>query len=543
MLRLTDLKLPLGHGEGAIRSALLKRLRIPERDLIAFSVFRRSTDARKKAAITLTYTLDVEVADEARLLKRFATDRNLSRAPDMTYRFVARAPAQVAKRPVVIGAGPCGLFAALVLAQMGFRPIILERGKVVRERTKDTWGLWRRSVLDPESNVQFGEGGAGLFSDGKLHSQIKDPHHHGRKVLSEFVAAGAPVEILTLGKPHIGTFRLVGIVENMRRSIEELGGEYRFESRVDDLDIEIGRDGLRRVRGVVLADGIHIATDRVVLAIGHSARNTFEMLWRRGVAMEAKPFSIGVRIEHPQSLIDRCRFGDSRPELGAADYKLVHHASNGRSVYSFCMCPGGTVVAATSEAGRVVTNGMSQYSRNERNANAGLVVGVSPADYPGDPLAGIAFQRQWEARAFMAGGATYAAPAQLIGDFLEQRASTVLGGVTPSYKPGVHMADLADCLPEFAAAAIREAIPAFDRQLQGFAMADAVMTGVETRTSSPLRIGRDASLQSTNTGGLYPAGEGAGYAGGILSAAVDGIRVAEAVALAMTGEEARAIPA
>jgi uncharacterized protein len=522
MLRLTDLKLPLGHGEGAIRAALLKRLRIPDRDLVGFSVFRRSTDARKKPAIVLTYTLDVEVADETRLLERLARDRNITRAPDMSYRFVARAPAQGATRPVVIGAGPCGLFAALVLAQMGFRPIILERGKVVRERTKDTWGLWRRSVLNPESNVQFG-------------------HHHGRKVLTEFVAAGAPGEILTLGKPHIGTFRLVTIVENMRRTIEALGGEYRFESRVEDLDIEIGRDGLRHVRGAVLADGTHVATDRVVLAIGHSARSTFEMLYERGVAMEAKPFSIGVRIEHPQSLIDRCRFGESRPELGAADYKLVHHASNGRSVYSFCMCPGGTVVAATSEEGRVVTNGMSQYSRNERNANAGLVVGTAPADYPGDPLAGIAFQRQWEERAFAAGGGTYAAPAQLVGDFLERKASTTLGGVVPSYRPGVYMADLAACLPDFAVAAIREAIPAFDRQISGFAMTDAVMTGVETRTSSPLRIGRDASLQSPNTGGLYPAGEGAGYAGGILSAAVDGIRVAEAVALAMTGEEARAI--
>jgi uncharacterized protein len=543
MLRLTDFKLPLGHGEGAIRAALLKRLRIPDRDLVGFSVFRRSTDARKKPAIVLTYTLDVEVADETRLLERLARDRNITRAPDMSYRFVARAPAQGATRPVVIGAGPCGLFAALVLAQMGFRPIIIERGKVVRERTKDTWGLWRRSVLNPESNVQFGEGGAGLFSDGKLHSQIKDPKHHGRKVLTEFVAAGAPAEILTLGKPHIGTFRLVTVVENMRRTIEALGGEYRFESRLKDLEIEVGRDGLRHVRGAVLADGTHIATDRVVLAIGHSARSTFEMLYERGIAIEAKPFSIGVRIEHPQSLIDRCRFGESRPELGAADYKLVHHASNGRSVYSFCMCPGGTVVAATSEEGRVVTNGMSQYSRNERNANAGLVVGTAPADYPGNPLAGIAFQRQWEERAFATGGGTYAAPAQLVGDFLAEKASTAFGSVIPSYRPGVHMADLADCLPDFVVAAIREAIPAFDRQISGFATADAVMTGVETRTSSPLRIGRDASLQSTNTRGLYPAGEGAGCAGGILSAAVDGIRVAEAVALAMTGEEAHAVPA
>jgi uncharacterized FAD-dependent dehydrogenase len=546
MLRLTDLKLPLGHEEGAIRSALLARLKIPARDLVGFSVFRRATDARKKAAITLTYTLDVEVADEAALLERFAKDRNVSRAPDMSYRFVARAPARSTARPVVVGAGPCGLFAALVLAQMGFRPIILERGKVVRERTKDTWGLWRRSLLDPESNVQFGEGGAGLFSDGKLHSQIRDPLHHGRKVLTEFVAAGAPPEILSLGKPHIGTFRLVTIVENMRCTIEALGGEYRFESRLEGLDIEQGRDGLRHVRGAILADGTHIATDHVVLAIGHSARNTFHMLWECGVAIEAKPFSIGVRIEHPQSLIDRCRFGEGagRPELGAADYKLVHHCANGRAVYTFCMCPGGTVVAAASEPGQVVTNGMSQYSRNERNANAGIVVGITPADYPGNPLAGIALQRHWEERAFATGGGDYVAPAQRVDDFLAQRASTTLGDVIPSYKPGVHMADLAACLPDFAVAAIREAIPAFDRRIRGFAMADAIMTGVETRTSSPVRIGRDASLQSTNTRGLYPAGEGAGYAGGILSAAVDGIRVAEAVALSMVGtlapERARA---
>ena len=541
MLRLTELKLPLGHEEGAIRSAIIDRLRIPAQDLVGFTVFRRATDARKPNAIALTYTLDIEVAHEAAVLKRFARDRNLVRAPDMNYRFVTRAPAGPAARRVVVGAGPCGLFAGLVLAQMGFRPIILERGKVVRERTKDTWGLWRRSVLNPESNVQFGEGGAGLFSDGKLHSQIRDPHHHGRKVLTEFVEAGAPPEILSAGKPHIGTFRLVTIVENMRRTIEALGGEYRFESRLEDLEIEVGRDGLRQVRGVILADGTHIAADHVVLAVGHSARSTFQMLWDRGVAIEAKPFSIGVRIEHPQSLIDHCRYGASggagagHPVLGAADYKLVHHCANGRSVYTFCMCPGGTVVAAASEPGRVVTNGMSQYSRNERNANAGIVVGITPADYPGHPLAGIAFQRHWEERAFAAGGASYAAPAQLVGDFLAMKASRALGEVVPSYKPGVHLTDLADCLPNFAVAAIREAIPAFDRQIKGFAMADAVMTGVETRTSSPIRIGRDDSYQSTNTRGLYPAGEGAGFAGGILSAGVDGIRIAEAVALSIVG--------
>jgi uncharacterized FAD-dependent dehydrogenase len=539
MLRLTELKLPLGHEESAIRTAILKRLRIPARDLVGFSVFRRAADARKRDAIALTYTLDIEVANEAALLKRFAKDRNIATAPDMNYRFVTRAPVRSSARPVVVGAGPCGLFAALVLAQMGFRPIILERGKVVRERTKDTWGLWRRSVLNPDSNVQFGEGGAGLFSDGKLHSQIKDPHHHGRKVLTEFVAAGAPPEILSAGKPHIGTFRLVTIVENMRRTIEALGGEYRFGSRLEDLEIEVGKDGLRHVRGVMLAGGSHIAADHVVLAVGHSARNTFEMMWNRGVAMEAKPFSIGVRVEHPQSLIDRCRYGEGagHPVLGAADYKMVHHGANGRSVYTFCMCPGGTVVAATSEPGRVVTNGMSQYSRNERNANAGIVVAITPADYPGHPLAGIAFQRHWEERAFAAGGGNYAAPAQLVGDFLAAKPSTALGAVIPSYKPGVAMTDLNGCLPDFAVVAIREAIPSFDRQIRGFAMADAVMTGVETRTSSPIRIGRDASFQSTNTRGLYPAGEGAGFAGGILSAAVDGIRIAEAVALSIAGTE------
>jgi uncharacterized protein len=535
MLRLTELKLPLDHAEGALRTALLKQLGIAASELVNFSVFRRGVDARKKSAIALIYTLDVEVKNEQALLQRLKGDRNVSPAPDMDYRFVTHAPPS-SPRPVVIGTGPCGLLAALVLAQMGFRPIIFERGKVVRERTRDTWGLWRKSVLDPESNVQFGEGGAGTFSDGKLYSQIKDPQHRGRKVLTEFVKAGGPEEILYVAKPHIGTFRLVTIVESLREQIEALGGEYRFGNRVDDLDIE-GTNGDRRIRGVMLADGTHVAADHVVLAVGHSARDTFEMLHARGVAIEAKPFSIGVRIEHPQSLIDRCRYGEGagHPLLGAADYKLVHHGANGRSVYSFCMCPGGTVVAAASEPGRVVTNGMSQYSRAERNANAGIVVGITPADYPGGPLAGIAFQRHWEERAFAAGGSNYKAPAQRVGDFLARKPSTQLGDVVPSYRPGVTPADLADCLPDYAVDAIREALPGFDKQIKGFALADAVMTGVETRTSSPIRIPRDASYQSLNTRGLYPAGEGAGYAGGILSAGVDGIRIAEAVALSITG--------
>ena len=538
MLRITELRLPLEHPEAAIRGAILDRLRITPAELIAFRVFRRGWDARKRSDIKLVYTLDIEVKDEAALFKRHAGDRGIVPTPDMHYKPVARAPQPPPQRPIVIGAGPCGLLAALILAEMGFRPIVLERGRIVRERTKDTWGLWRRSVLNPESNVQFGEGGAGTFSDGKLYSQIKDPNHIGRKVLEEFVAAGAPEEILFVAKPHIGTFRLVTMVERMRAKIEALGGEYRFESRVADLDIEATTDGTRHVRGVTLANGEALRADHIVLAIGHSARDTFEMVHARGVYVEPKPFSIGVRIEHPQSIIDACRFGAAagNPILGAADYKLVHHCANGRSVYSFCMCPGGTVVAAASEPGRVVTNGMSQYSRKERNANAGIVVGIAPeADYPGHPLAGIALQRHWEERAFEAGGSSYAAPGQRVADFLAGRASTSLGAVLPSYKPGVTPADLAACLPEFAVAAIREALPAFERQIKGFAMADAVLTGVETRTSSPIRIRRDDAFQSINTRGLYPAGEGAGYAGGIVSAGIDGIRIAEAVARVIVG--------
>jgi len=531
MLRLTEIKLPLDHGPDALKGAVLKRLRVAARALKSFAVFKRGADARKKSAIQYVYIVDAEVEDEPEVLKRLKGDPHVGPRPDMEYRFVARAPERLEKRPIVIGAGPCGLFAALILAQSGFRPIVLERGKVVRERTKDTWGLWRRSVLDPESNVQFGEGGAGTFSDGKLYSQIKDPRHLGRKVLTEFVKAGAPAEILTEAHPHIGTFRLVTMVESMRDTIESLGGEYRFRHRVTDIEI----DATRQVRGVVLANGERIEADHVVLAVGHSARDTFEMLHARGVDIEAKPFSIGFRIEHPQSLIDKARYGRTIPELGAAEYRLVHHAANGRSVYSFCMCPGGTVVAATSEAGRVATNGMSQYSRNERNANAGIVVGITPADYPDHPLAGIALQRRWESKAFEAGGGTYAAPGQRLGDFLSGRASTALGAVTPSYRPGVHLTDLSDCLPDYAIAAIREALPAFGRQIPGFAMEDAMLTGVETRTSSPIRIRRDAEFQSTNTRGLYPAGEGAGFAGGILSAGVDGIKVAEAVAKSIAG--------
>lgn len=533
MIHIIELRLPIDHPPEALSAAIVKRLGIAADDLLKVDIFKRSYDARKNIALAFTYIVDVVVKDETAVLERFVDDPQVRPTPDTSYHFVAQVIDQThrpALRPIVIGFGPCGIFAALLLAQMGLKPLILERGKAVRERTQDTWKLWRKNVLNPESNVQYGEGGAGTFSDGKLYSQIKDPKFYGRKVIQEFIKAGAPEEILYVAKPHIGTFRLVGIVETMREEIIALGGEIRFSQKVTGFDIEA-----EQIRGVQLENGEHIAADHVILALGHSARDTFEALHEAGVYLEAKPFSVGFRIEHPQSMIDRARLGPhaGNPLIGAADYKLVHHANNGRSVYSFCMCPGGTVVAATSEPNRVVTNGMSQYSRNERNANAGIVVGITPEDYPGGPLAGIAYQRAIESKAFELGGGTYEAPGQLVGDFLMGRASTAFGSVTPSYKPGVHLTDLASSLPAYAIEAIREALPAFEKKIKGFSMHDAVLTGVETRTSSPLRITRGANFQSLNIKGLYPAGEGAGYAGGILSAGVDGIKVAEAVALSL----------
>lgn len=539
MLRLNEIQLPLDHEATALAAAIVERLGIDASDLLSFSVFKRSYDARNKNRILLIYQLDVAVTAglEQQLLHKFGHSSRVGPSPDTRYQYVAQAdanfPAVGQQRPVVVGFGPCGILAALLLAQMGLKPLVLERGQAVRQRTQDTWALWRKRQLNTESNVQYGEGGAGTFSDGKLYSQVKDKRHLGRKVLNEFVAAGAPEEILYVNKPHIGTFKLVTMVEKLRAEITRLGGEIRFGQKVASVLRETDSDGVGQVSGLTTEDGETILSKHIVLAIGHSARDTFQMLLDVGVYIEPKPFSIGFRIEHPQSVIDKARFGGyaGHPILGAADYKLVHHCGNGRSVYSFCMCPGGTVVAATSEQGRVVTNGMSQYSRNERNANSAIVVGINPEeDYPGHVLAGIDLQRQLESLAYTMGGEDYNAPAQLVGDFLKGRPSTALGTVVPSYQPGITLTDLSDALPAYAIDAIREALPAFDKQIKGFAMADAVLTGIETRSSSPISIKRDATFCSVNTRGLYPAGEGAGYAGGILSAAIDGIKVAEALA-------------
>ncbi|MFT4817750.1 MAG: putative FAD-dependent dehydrogenase [Marinobacter psychrophilus] len=530
MIRLTNIQLVLDHDDQAMTSAVLDRLSITADDLVSIHVHKRGYDARKKTNIMLIYTLDVETTHNESLIKKFTEHQLVKATPDMSYQFVAKAPADLQERPVVIGFGPCGLLAGLVLAQMGYKPIILDRGKEVRERTKDTFGFWRKKILNTESNVQFGEGGAGTFSDGKLYSQVKDPNHYGRKVLTEFVASGAPDEIMFVSKPHIGTFRLVTMVEQIRAKIIELGGEIRFSARVDGVQIDNSQ-----ITGVVLADGEVIHSRHIALAIGHSARDTFQMLYDSKVYIEAKPFSVGFRIEHPQSVIDKARFGKNvgNPILGAADYKLVHHCKSGRSVYSFCMCPGGTVVAAASEEHGVVTNGMSQYSRAERNANSAIVVGIDPSDYPGNPLAGIDFQRALERNAYVLGGSNYDAPAQKVGNFLKGTSSETVGSVEPSFQPGVKLTDLSKALPDFCIEAIREAIPVFNRKIKGFALEDALLTGVETRTSAPICIKRGKDFQSINTQGLYPAGEGAGYAGGILSAAIDGIKVAEAMALSI----------
>jgi uncharacterized FAD-dependent dehydrogenase len=547
MLRLSELKLPLDHPEDALQKAVLKRLRVPPNDVFEQRLVKRSIDARRRDQIQLIYSVDVRVRGEAALLRRLGKTARVRQAPDTTYKPVTHAPRagleQGEHRPVVVGAGPCGYFAALLLAQMGFRPLLLERGEPVKQRTLQTFAFWRgETEIDPESNAQFGEGGAGTFSDGKLYSQVSDPEHYGRKVLEELVASGANEDILTLQRPHIGTFKLATVVRGLRARIEALGGEVRFGSRVERLRLDPnGGEKSHQLVGLDLANGDAIPCRHLVLAPGHSARDCFAMLEQIGVQIEAKSFSVGVRIEHPQPLIDAARWGPAagHPRLGPAEYKLVHHATNGRCVYSFCMCPGGFVVGATSELGRVVTNGMSQHSRNERNANSGLVVQLEPEDlapyerYPGDPLAGVALQRDLEHRAYLLGGSTYAAPAQRLEDFLANQPSKQLGSIAASYQPGVQPSDLNALLPPSMMAALREALPAFARRVPGYDHPDAVLTGVETRTSSPVRIPRDVALESVNVRGLFPAGEGAGYAGGILSAGIDGIRAAEALALQM----------
>lgn len=523
MLRISNIKLEIKKDRTALKKEVLNKLNITEEFLISYKVVKQSIDARKKNDICFVYTVDAEVVDEKKILHGLK-NKSIIVSPDTSYHYVEKGSKNINKRPVIVGTGPAGLFAGLILAQMGYKPILLERGKSVESRALDVERFWETGELNLESNVQFGEGGAGTFSDGKLNTLTKDPR--GSKVLEEFVAAGAPKDILYINKPHIGTDILRNVVVNIRNTIISLGGEVRFESKVTDMIIED-----ESLKGVIINESERMDTDIVLLSIGHSARDTFEMLYNKGVNIAQKAFSIGVRIEHPQELIDKGQYGNSagNPKLGAADYKLSGHFDNGRSAYTFCMCPGGEVVAAASEENMLVTNGMSYHARAKENANSGLLVNITPEDFESeDPLAGVTFQRKWEELAFKAGGGNYHAPAQLVGDFLKDIPSTEFRSVKPSYTPGIKLTDLRECLPDYVIETIKKAIPEFDKKLKGFLHPDAIMTGVETRSSSPVRIPRDENYES-NIKGIYPVGEGAGYAGGIISAAVDGIRVAEKI--------------
>ncbi len=526
MLRLKDITLPFDHQEQALANSILKRLDIPKRQLLNFTIVRKAIDARRKDHIVAVYTIDAELKNDPEVLSKFSPEMLSSAESSAQYQLPTVGNTH-SPSPVVVGSGPCGLFTALLLAQLGLKPLLIERGKDVNSRVKDVHNFWHKGQLDPESNVQFGEGGAGTFSDGKLTTQIKDKHNRSKKVLEEFVRAGAPKEILYQAKPHIGTDNLVKIVKNLRHTIISLGGQVRFETKLTGIRIKDSK-----VTGAIVNGSETIETDTIVLALGHSARDTFEMLHRLNIPIEAKPFSIGVRVEHPQCVIDKAQYGKfaAHPLLGPAEYKLVHHCQNGRSAYTFCMCPGGDVIASASEPGCLVTNGMSRYSRKQVNANSALLVGITPQDFPStSPLAGIEFQRKWERKAFQLGGHNYFAPVQLVGDFCSARPSQSLGDVCPSYTPGVTPSDLAQCLPGFVVETLRLAIPQMAKKLKGFASSDAVMTAIESRSSSPIRILRDETLQSPAIKGLYPAGEGAGYAGGIISTAVDGIKIAEAI--------------